>query len=101
MSYAFGGGYHGASEGYACGRHLVTVMPDGNAVKCGFYSKDILGDARVGLKDAWLRLKHIPLERLECKNCQVLSECAGGCRFRASNPLAPDPVMCAVYGISN
>ncbi len=100
VSYAFGGGYHGSSEGYACGRHLITVMPDGNTVKCGFYNKDILGDARMGLKEAWLKLKHIPVDQLECKNCPALAECAGGCRFRASNSLAPDPVMCAIYGIS-
>ncbi|MBA3037373.1 MAG: radical SAM protein [Desulfobacterium sp.] len=100
LAYSFGGGYHGSSEGFACGRHLITVMPNGNAVKCGFYSQDILGDARDGLKDAWLRLGHIPLDRLECKSCPVLAECTGGCRFRASNSFAPDPVMCAVYGIS-
>jgi radical SAM protein with 4Fe4S-binding SPASM domain len=98
MAYAFGGGYHGSSEGYACGRHLVTVFPDGQAAKCGFYREKPLGDARQGLKACWLKLEHIPLSRLECGECHALDECAGGCRFRASGPLAPDPVMCARYG---
>jgi radical SAM protein with 4Fe4S-binding SPASM domain len=98
LAYAFGGGYHGSSDGYACGRHLLTVFPDGRAAKCGFYRERPLGDARQGLKASWLKLEHIPLSRLECGNCQALDECAGGCRFRASGPLAPDPVMCARYG---
>jgi radical SAM protein with 4Fe4S-binding SPASM domain len=99
MTYAYGGGYHGASEGYACGRHLLTVLPTGRAVKCGFYNENHLGDARLGLMDCWVRLKHIPLEKLKCKNCVFIEDCAGGCRFRASHPLGPDPVMCTLYGV--
>jgi radical SAM protein with 4Fe4S-binding SPASM domain len=101
MAYSYGGGYHGSSDGYACGRHLITVIPSGHAVKCGFYMEKIVGDARMGLKDAWLKLEHIPVGRLECKSCSVIEECAGGCRFRASHPFAPDPVMCALYGKSS
>jgi len=44
-----------------------------------------------------LSLKHLPLEALECKGCPVIDDCAGGCRFRAPHPLAPDPVMCVFY----
>ena len=99
MAFAYGGGYHGSSDGYACGRHLLTVLPSGQAVKCGFYSEQALGDARRGLKDCWLKLEHIPLGRLECRNCPVVDDCAGGCRFRAAHPLAPDPFMCALHGI--
>jgi len=100
LDYAFGGGYHGASEGFACGRHLMTIMPDGHAVKCGFYRDKPLGDARKGLKECWLKMEHIPLSRLECSSCSALDECRGGCRFRAPGPLAPDPVMCCYHGIS-
>lgn len=98
MAYAYGGGYHGASDGHACGRHLLTVLPGGEAVKCGFYGETVLGDARRDLEDCWLKLEHTPLARLECKDCPVLAECAGGCRFRAPHPLAPDPFMCVLYG---
>lgn len=100
LDFAFGGGYHGSSEGYACGRHLMTVMPDSYAVKCGFYRDQPLGDARKSLKECWLKMEHIPLDRLECNGCSVLEECRGGCRFRALGPLAPDPVMCCYHGIS-
>ncbi len=99
LKYSFGGGYHGQTDGYACGRHLMTVMADGTAVKCGFYADAPLGDARDGLRECWLKLEQIPVERLECAGCAVINECAGGCRFRAPRPLAPDPVMCAFYGV--
>ena len=100
LNYAFGGGYHGSSEGFACGRHLMTVLPDKQAVKCGFYADRPLGDARKNLKQCWLNMNQIPLDQLECKGCAVLEECRGGCRFRAPHPFAPDPAMCAFYGIS-
>jgi len=98
LRYAYGGGYHGSSDGFACGRHLLTVLPNGRAVKCGFYETQPLGDARCGLRGCWLRLRHIPLAQLDCRDCEFLEVCAGGCRFRAPGPLAPDPVMCAFYG---
>jgi radical SAM protein with 4Fe4S-binding SPASM domain len=97
---AYGGGYHGASDGFACGRHLLTVLPSGAAVKCGFYADAPLGDARQGLVACWQQLRHLPVDELECRGCQVLADCAGGCRFRAGAPLAPDPVMCALHGVS-
>ena len=99
FDFSYGGGYHGPSEGFACGRHLLTVLPDGKAVKCGFYRDAPLGDAREGLLDCWLRLEHIPLSSLECHSCPVLAQCGGGCRFRAHHPLAPDLAMCARHGI--
>lgn len=99
MDYAFGGGYHGSSDGFACGRHLMTVTPSGKAIKCGFYEDKPLGDARLGLSSCWQSLEHIPLAALECKRCPVVEDCAGGCRFRAEQPLGPDKAMCACYGI--
>jgi radical SAM protein with 4Fe4S-binding SPASM domain len=100
MEYARGGGYHGSSDGFACGRHLMTVMPTGTALKCGFYEDAPLGDARSGLLSCWQSLGHISLAELECTGCPVLEECAGGCRFRADHPLGPDRAMCAYYGIN-
>ena len=98
LKLSFGGGYHGSSEGYACGRHLLTVLPSGRAVKCGFYENEPLGDARKGLIRCWQKLTHVPLEKLECRRCRVLEDCAGGCRYRAAHPLGRDPLMCALYG---
>lgn len=98
MAYAYGGGSHGASDGFACGRHLLTVTPAGTAVKCGFYEDAPLGDAARDLIACWLQLKHIRLDELECRDCDIVEECRGGCRFRATHPLAPDPVMCALHG---
>jgi len=100
LKYGFGGGYHGSSEGFACGRHLMTVLPNRQAVKCGFYVDRSMGDAQKSLKHCWLNMNHVPLDQLECKGCAALEECRGGCRFRAPHPLAPDPAMCAFYGIS-
>lgn len=99
MEHAFGGGYHGPSGGFACGRHLMTVTPSGTAIKCGFYEDRPLGDARKDLLSCWLRLDHVPIDALECNGCPVVDDCAGGCRFRAEHPLAPDRAMCAYYGI--
>ncbi|MBS3809032.1 MAG: radical SAM protein [Desulfobacterales bacterium] len=101
MEYAYGGGYHGSSDGYACGRHLMAVMPDRQAVKCGFYREMPLGDAAEGLADCWRRMPHIRLDELECRDCEYLNECRGGCRFRAPHPLAPDPAMCRLFGVEN
>jgi radical SAM protein with 4Fe4S-binding SPASM domain len=99
MEYAFGGGYHGSSDGFACGRHLMTVTPSGKAVKCGFYEDRPLGDAARELLSCWQNLEHIPLSALECAGCPVVKDCCGGCRYRAARPLGPDPAMCALYGI--
>ena len=101
MKYAFGGGYHGSTEGFACGHHLMTVTPAGKAVKCGFYEDKPLGDARRGLRTSWLNLEHVPVAALECAGCRVAADCAGGCRFRADYPLGPDRAMCAFYGINH
>lgn len=100
VAHAYGGGYHGSADGYACGRHLLTVLPDGQAVKCGFYREGTLGDGRQGLRECWLKLEHIPLSSLECRDCPIIEDCAGGCRFRAPHPLAPDPLMCNLYGVA-
>jgi len=98
LKYAFGGSYHGGGEGYACGLHLATLTPDGNLLKCGFYANEPLGILKEGLKKAWKRANPIPLKETECRACEHVPECAGGCRYRAPSPTEPDPVMCALYG---
>ncbi len=99
LELGFGGSDHGAAAGYACGRHLAAVLPNGTVAKCGLYADQPLGRLQEGLETCWLRLQHRRLAELACAACPVVQECRGGCRFRAGGGLAPDPVMCARYGI--
>lgn len=102
MSYAFGGGFHGGSEGLACGAHLMTVFPDGSAAKCGFFADEAAGGADHDLVAAWKMVWQISLADLAC-DCDHVEECAGGCRFRAriltGDRLGPDPVQCMARGV--
>jgi len=100
LEYATGGSYHGSGEPFACGYHLCAVTPEGDVLKCGFF-QDRLGSLKEGLEVSWKRSKHIPLSELQCAPCSHLSDCKGGCRFRATSPLGKDPVMCAFYGAEN
>jgi radical SAM protein with 4Fe4S-binding SPASM domain len=97
LKFAFGGSYHGGSEGYVCGRHICTIMPSGKVCKCGFYEDRPLGNIEEGLRNCWERNYHMPLKDLQCHDCVYINECQGGCRFRAETPTSPDPVMCALY----
>lgn len=99
LELGFGGSEHGASGEFACGRHLAAVLPNGMVAKCGLYADQPLGHVSEGLETCWLRLSHIPLTELACAPCPHLAVCRGGCRFRAGCGLAPDPVMCALYGV--
>ncbi|MDY6990296.1 MAG: radical SAM protein [Thermodesulfobacteriota bacterium] len=100
LEYATGGSYHGSGEPFTCGYHLCTVTPEGDVLKCGFF-QDRLGSLKEGLEVSWKRSRHIALSELECAPCPHLSDCKGGCRFRATSPLGKDPVMCAFYGAKN
>ncbi len=98
MSHAFGASYHGSSPGMACGLHLCTVAADGRVAQCGFYLDTPLGRAEEGLMTCWARRRPVSLASVpECASCPQAEDCAGGCRFRAPAPEAPDPVMCALY----
>lgn len=100
MLLGFGGSYHGGGgEGWACGRHLVAVVPTGNVIRCGFYEDAPLGSILDdGLLTAWKRKKHIRLSKTDCLDCEYIAECGGGCRFRAGSDTGADLFMCAVYG---
>jgi len=98
LGLGYGGSDHGAEGGYACGVHHAAVLPTGQVAKCGLYAHRPLGRLAEGLETCWRRLKHLRLEELECNGCDYLTECRGGCRFRAGEGLAPDPVMCLRYG---
>jgi len=101
LKYATGGSYHGADEPFACGYHLCTITAEGKILKCGFFDESPLGSLEEGLEISWRRARHVPLRELECASCPYLSDCKGGCRFRAETPLGKDPVMCALYNAEN
>ncbi|MBW2318717.1 MAG: radical SAM protein [Deltaproteobacteria bacterium] len=98
LRYATGGSYHGTDEPFACGYHLCTVTAEGDVLKCGFYTEEPLGSLQDGLEVAWKQSKPLPISQLECDPCPSLSDCKGGCRFRALSLKGKDPVMCALYG---
>jgi radical SAM protein with 4Fe4S-binding SPASM domain len=102
LRYGYGGGFHGGAQGLACGSHLMTVAPDGMAAKCGFYLDQPAGNVNKGLPEVWKKIKHIPLEALDC-DCDQIEACAGGCRYRAEiyhgSKLAVDAVQCFARGI--
>lgn len=97
LQYRFGGSYHGDAEGYSCGYHLCTIIPDGRVCQCGFFVDRAVGEIAEGLAKCWHRIEHIPLADLKCKGCSFLQECRGGCRYRALSPNDPDPLMCAFF----
>jgi len=101
LGYGYGGGMHSVGKGYACGLHLMAVLPDGNAAKCTFYGDRPVGSIESGLKACWERMRPIRLENLDC-DCGYRDACRGGCRYRAEldgTPTGRDPYRCALYGV--
>jgi radical SAM protein with 4Fe4S-binding SPASM domain len=102
LKYGYGGGLYTSSPGYACGTHLCAVLPNGRVAKCGFYSDQTVGGVEKGLAVCWARIAPLRTADLGCR-CPHLEECRGGCRYRAfltGDPLGPDPVQCALRGVS-
>jgi len=101
--YGFGEGIHTGDEGLSCGAHLCSVMPDGRITKCGFFDEPFWRFQKGGLLRAWKKITEscIPeLDVLECADCTYLSECRGGCRFRAyltGDFMGKDHVMCRLF----
>jgi radical SAM protein with 4Fe4S-binding SPASM domain len=101
LGYGYGGGMHAVGKGYACGLHLMAVLPDGTAAKCTFYGDRSVGAVSEGLRACWGRIRPVRLEQLDCK-CQYLEACRGGCRFRAElldRPQGRDLYRCSLYGV--
>lgn len=101
MSRSWGGGYYGSSGDYACGPHLAAVMADGTVCKCGHYGDRPAGRIGEGLAAVWSRMKHLRTGDLDCR-CTHLSQCRGGCRFRAelaTCQTGPDPIQCFARGV--
>ena len=99
LKYGFGAGAHESTGDLTCGSHLCSIAPDGSVSKCGFFENEPAGDVH-DMRSSWENICTSSLWRLdelECKDCAVLHECKGGCRFRAKQYkgiLAPDPLMC-------
>ncbi|MHB1325215.1 MAG: radical SAM protein [Thermoleophilia bacterium] len=101
LNYSFGGAIHEPIPGYACGAHLMAVMANGDAARCGFYAGEPVGTISEGLAACWQKVKKLPLSELEC-DCEFLEDCRGGCRFRAAgynNPEGADLCQCYRYGV--
>ena len=105
LKYGFGAGGHESTGDYTCGSHLCAVSPDGTVSKCGFFEDEPVGDIN-DLGSAWAELckKYLwTLDKLDCRDCGLIHDCRGGCRFRAKQYkgiLAPDPVLCHANGIT-
>lgn len=104
LNYGFGVGAHESTGDYTCGSHLCSVSPDGAVSKCGFFDNELVGDVN-DLEAAWAKLyKNYlwKLDELDCRDCKVIKDCRGGCRFRAKQYkgiLAPDPLLCHANGV--
>ncbi len=104
LKYGFGAGAHESTGNFTCGSHLCAVSPGGTVSKCGFFENEPAGDV-TDLKAAWASLcKNYlwELDELECRDCKLIQDCRGGCRFRAKQYrgiLAKDPLFCHANGI--
>jgi radical SAM protein with 4Fe4S-binding SPASM domain len=104
LKYGFGAGAHESSGDYTCGSHMCSVSPEGKVSKCGFFDNEPVGDVN-DLRSSWAELcrKYLwTLDKLDCRDCRLIHDCRGGCRFRAKQYkgiLGPDPVLCHANGI--
>ncbi len=104
LKYGYGAGAHESTGNFTCGSHLCAVSPEGDVSKCGFFEDEPAGDVE-DLRAAWSNLcKNYlwTIDKLECRDCRVVEDCRGGCRFRAKQfrgMLAPDPLLCHEYGV--
>ncbi len=104
LKYGFGAGTHESSGDYTCGSHLCAVSPEGTVSKCGFFEDTPVGDVN-DLKAAWAKVCRDylwTLDKLDCRDCKIIRDCRGGCRFRAKQYrgiLAPDPILCHANGV--
>lgn len=100
MKYRFGASYHSTEEDndYACGVHTMTLLPNGHFVPCGFYPSKIFGNIKEGLKIALKNRSFFKLLDIsECKDCNYIITCRGGCRFRAGDLTKKDQLMCKIF----
>lgn len=95
LKFSYGPQGHPPHGHYACGVHLMAVMPDGRVDKCGYFLNSQSPKIKKGLKKCFLKIKKIKLKELKkCRGCQFILDCRGGCRARAGSPLDKDQFMC-------
>ncbi len=103
LRFGFGGGLYKSSGDYVCGAHLCAVTPSGDVCKCGFYADSPSGNIKdKTLKTCWEKIEKGKLGDLECGRCEYLSECRGGCRYRAfmeGTEKGVDSVKCFFFGV--
>ena len=86
-NYGWGEVYESECHNYACGPNLMAIDVLGVVTKCGFfYSQNVGNIFEIGMKKAWKRIQNNlnwTLDELECKDCEYIESCRGGCRYRA------------------
>jgi radical SAM protein with 4Fe4S-binding SPASM domain len=94
LKFGWGDQGHKVYGRFACGTHLLAVMPDGRADKCGYFLTPQSPHINNGLRNCFQKIKKIPLDKLACRDCRFVLECRGGCRARAAGPFDKDPYLC-------
>ncbi len=101
--YGYSSGVHEGDGSYSCGSHICTVDVSGGVSKCGFFEEAVGNIRDECLSTLWKRVVNKytpPLSSLECAGCSSVSECRGGCRFRAlceGDFHGRDTLMCNVH----
>ncbi len=102
--FSEGEGPHESKTNLTCGSHICTVISNGDIFPCPVLTEPEMLMGRIqekGLREAWAHRRWISVADLEeCKGCEFLAECRGGCRYRAKEHgrlCGRDPVLCAVF----
>lgn len=101
--YGYGSGVHEGDGSYSCGSHICTVDVLGGVSKCSFFEDAVGNIVEEHLSNLWMKVvdKYTPLlSSLACRGCSLVSECRGGCRFRAMSEgdfYGKDSLMCNVH----
>ncbi|NHI90950.1 MAG: radical SAM protein [Candidatus Lokiarchaeota archaeon] len=106
-NYGWGEQIYDWEDDFACGTHLCAIMANGDVTKCGLFSEEPVGNLKdKSLEDCWnLIIENYIWKQAELKcmklNCPYISDCRGGCRYRAktcTNDLfGIDEVKCRAF----
>lgn len=106
--YGWGSGFEYRAGNQACGPGLMAIDVMGVVSKCGFFTKQNIGNILdLGVKKSWeLVQKNLNwcLDDLKCNEigCEYLQNCRGGCRYRAftntGDILGVDKYRCVQFG---